>query len=334
MKNKLDEKDICLIIATYNRAEDIEKTLLTLIRENNIPGKIVIVDQSKNDRTFKIIMKYKKRLPIEYIFCDIPSADISMNMGIKKYKDKFKLLLTAGDDVDFLKDYLKEMLKEFNIHPKVMAIGGVDNPIAYDFKKIKNKISNLIFKIFFLPFKEDHKFRITGPYGYTSSPFINKEIRDAQWIPGFNTCWRSEVYNAYLWPEIKGYNIIDDIDSSYYVYKKWGKGSLIMAPKCRVYHRHSDVERYVEKKRIFVNHEDHFSYLFMHFNNFTGILKLFLSILGIIFGNFIRSAAKPNKNNFNALIFNLEAIIYCFKHLKDIKNKKFRNFLNKDLSMI
>ncbi|MDD5012052.1 MAG: glycosyltransferase [Candidatus Nanoarchaeia archaeon] len=331
---KLTEKDTCLLIATYNRAEDIEKTFDSLIKNKNIPGKVVIIDQSKNEETKLVVNKYKKRLPIDYIYCNIPSADISMNMGIKKYRDKFPILITSGDDVDFLENYLDEVIKEFNNNPKIMAIGGKDisSGNSYNFDSPGNKIKNLILRIFFLPFKENHKFRITGPYGHTSSPIINENI-EVQWIPGVNTCWRSEIYKNYLWPEIKGYNVIDDIDSSYHVYKEYGKGSLMMIPKCRVYHRYSHAGRYDDKKRIFVNHEDHFSYFYMYFNNPLGKIKLFLSLAGIIIGNFLRFIFRPKKETFNGLVYNVQAIRYCLKNRKDIENKKYRLYLNEDLSM-
>lgn len=332
-KRKLTEKDICVIIATYNRASDIEKTLFSLVKNKNIPGKIVIVDQSKDNGTKKIVVRYKKKLPIEYMHCRIPSADISMNIGIKKYRKKFPLILTAGDDVDFLKDYMKNITREFNSHPDVMAIGGVNYPEKYNFDKLKNKMSNLLLRIFFLPFRENQKFRITSAYGHTSSPVVKGEIRDAQWIPGFNTCWRSQIYEKYLWPEIRGYNVIDDIDSSYRVYKKYGKGSLVITTKCKVYHRWSKVGRYAEKKRIFVNHEDHFSFYYMHFENFKGKLKIVWSLVGIIIGNFFRFIAKPSKLLFLNLKYNIEAIAYCYKNRENIKNKKYRIFLDENLNM-
>jgi len=330
---KLTEKDVCMIIATYNRAEDLNRTLSTLIKNKNIPGKIIIVDQSKDDKTKKVVGEYKKKLPVEYIYCKIPSADISMNMGIKKARNKFELILTTADDVDFLVGYIKSALKEFNKHQEVMAIGGTNTLEEYNFTKLSSKLNNLLFKIFFLPFKENHKFRIIGPYGNTSSPKVEKEIKDAEWIPGFNMTTRSEVYKDYLWPEIRGYNVIDDIDSSYSIYRKYGKGSLVITPKCKVFHRFSQAARYAEKKRIFVNHEDHFSYYYRHFKNFGGTIKLIISLVGIILGNAIRLLIKPNKNNFLNLKFNIGAIAYCIKHKEDIKNKRYRTFLNKDLSM-
>lgn len=328
----LTKKDICLIMATYNRPGDINRTLNNLIETDNKFGKIIIVDQSKDNKTKKIVHYYKKRLNIRHIRANIPSADISMNIGIKIARKKFKLILTAGDDVDFLKGYADEIINEFNTYPEVMAIGGKEIIQDKDIK-FNSKILDFIFKIFFLPFKEDHKFRITGPYGHTTSVVINRPIRDIQWIPGCNMCAKSEVYQNYLWPEIKGYNVIDDIDSSYRIYKKYGKGSLIITPKCIVNHRHSQKARYDDKKRIFVNHEDHFSFYYMHFNNFSGTIKIILSLIGIIIGNLIICLLKPKKENLLILKYNIQGILYAYKHRQDIKNKNFRTFLNDDLSM-
>lgn len=331
---KLTKKDICMLIATYNRPDDIDKTIKFLITSRNVPGKIIIIDQSKDKKTKKIVEKHMKKLSIEYLYCPVPSADISMNKGIVRARDRFPLLLTSGDDVDFFPGYMENIVKEFNGNRKIMAIGGTETDQEdYDFKNIKNIFENILLRIFFLPFKEDHKFRITSPYGHTSSPKTNKEIKDAQWIPGFNTCWRSEVYQDYLWPEIRGYNVIDDIDSSYRVYKKYGEESLLITPKCKVHHRESPVARYNDKKRIFVNHEDHFSYFYMHFNNPLGKIKLVWSLTGIILGNILRWAAKLGKENFDMLKNNVEAINYCIKNKENIKNRRYRLFLNDDLSM-
>ena len=332
-KDKFTTDDICLIIPTYNRAEDIEKTLLSLLNKKYLPGKIIIGDQSKDDKTRKIARKYSRKLPIDYFHSNIPSANITNNIGIRKARDKYALILTAGDDVDFIDEYFKEMAEYFNKKPKVIGIGGAEVEYEeYDFKKFKNKLANFFLRLFFLPHKEKNRFRIVGPYGNTSSPKVEKDI-SAQWIPGFNECLRSEVYKNYLWPEIKGYDVLSDIDSSYRIYKKYGEGSLIITTKCKVHHRYSHAARYVEKKRIFVNHEDHFSFYYIHFNDFTGKLKLLWSLVGIIVGNFFRLFIKPKKAYLDSLKYNLQAIYYCYKNRNDIKKKNYRTFLNDDLSM-
>ena len=58
--------------------------------------------------------KYSRKLPIDYFHSNIPSANITNNIGIRKARDKYALILTAGDDVDFIDEYFKEMAEYFN----------------------------------------------------------------------------------------------------------------------------------------------------------------------------------------------------------------------------
>lgn len=333
---KLTTKDICIIIPTYNRPKDIDRTLSLLIKNKNIPGKIIIIDQSKDDKTRKVVEEYKKKLPIDYIFSNIPSSSISVNLTIDKLKKegwKYDFLVTLADDVDLLEGYFDEIIRIFK-NPRIMAIGGAESKQEkYNFIKIKNKLSNFFLRIFFLPYKKDHKFKITGPYGHTGSPEIKKPINDAEWIPGFNTCFRKKIFEWYKMPDIIGYNVLEDIDISHSVYKKYGKGSLVISPKAKAHHRYSNVARYNEKKRIFVNHEDHFSFYYKYYHNFFGTLKMLWSLFGLILGNIFRVFIKPNKVNFLNLKYNVQGILYSYKNKENIKKKKYRLFLNDDLSM-
>lgn len=329
----LTQKDICLTIPTYNRSEDVDKTLSLLIKNNNIPGKIFVVDQSSNDKTKEVVKKYERKLPIKYVFLKDPSSSIAENTGVKMGLKFHQLFLIIGDDVDLLPNYLTNLLDEFNKNPKLMGFGGADKSIEYNFNNLKNRLSTIFLKIFLLPHMDKRKFRINGPYGNTIAPKVINEDKEAQWIPGFNNCFRKEIYQNYNFPEIKGYNVLEDIDCSYQTYLKYGKGSLLITPRCKVVHRWSPAERYPEKKRIFANHEDHFSFYYRNFNNLLGLLKLNWSLIGIILGNLALFLGKPNKKHWLKLIYNLQAIRYCKKHRKQIKQGQHRIFLNPDLTM-
>lgn len=335
MNNKavsvLSERDVCIVIATYNRSNDLDQTLKKIYSERNVPGNIIVVDQSKNKDTLDVVKKHKKLLPIKYIHLIQPSSSMAKNKGISEAKKRFQIILVLDDDVDLLKGFLKEMLKVFNENKKIMALGGADpNPII---SEPISKINNLFFKIFFLPTIKNNKYEITGPYGINACKRITKDVRDAEWLSGFNMAFRREVFKDYKMPESKGYNVLEDIDSSYYIFKKYGQNSLIITPKCRVHHRISGIARYKERKRIFINHEDHFYFYYKYFNYPSGTIKLCWSLLGIIIGNFLNYLIKPTKENFSALKYNVEAIFYSIKNRKNTKNGKLRNFLNDDLSM-
>ena len=83
----LTEKDICLTIATLNRPKELDKTLHGIQKTKNIPGKIYIIDQSKDKKTHLVFIKYKKKLPISYIHSKTASSSMAKNVGIKKSKD-------------------------------------------------------------------------------------------------------------------------------------------------------------------------------------------------------------------------------------------------------
>mgnify|MGYP001565260491 CR=1 FL=1 len=333
-KNYLTQKDIALIIPTYNRAADVERTLRILIKNKNVPGRVFIVDQSKENKTKNIVKKYSKRYPFQYVFSNKPSSSHAENIGVRLAQQKgFKLLLISGDDMDYFPGYMRNLLKEFNEHDELMGLGGMDVQSGAARHLQHSCLSNIFLNFFFLPYTENHKFRVIGPYGLTSSTIIKHPIRDAQWIPGFNNCFRSKVYEKYTFPESKGYNVLEDIDCTYTVYKKYGPGSLVITPACKVWHRESKVARYSTKKRIFINHEDHFAFYYRHFNTILGTFKMCWSIFGIILGNILRVLVQRRKQDFLHTKYVIQAIILAYRNRHLIKQGKFRTFLNDDLSL-
>lgn len=329
----LTPKDVALVIPTYNRADDVDRTLRVLIKNKNIPGHVYIVDQSKDDKTKNVVQKYAKKIPVQYVFSDTPSSSKAENIGVRLAKKKYKLILISGDDMDYLPGYMQNLVKEFNEHPELMGLGGMDVQAGAARHVSRSKLATFLLNLFFLPSAEDHKFRVTGPYGLTSSPVIKRPIRDAQWIPGFNNCFRREVYENYAFPESKGYNVLEDIDCTYTVYKKYGLGSLLITPACKVWHRESQAARYPAKKRILVNHEDHFAFYYRHFHTPLGTIKMIWSLLGIVLGNVGRALVRREKEAFLHTKYVLQGILLAYRNREKIKRNKFRTFLNEDLSL-
>jgi len=108
---------------------------------------------------------------------------------------------------------------------------------------------------------------------------------------------------------------------------------LVIPKRIRAYHHYSDIERYPDKKRIFVNHEDHFNFYYRYFYNLSGTLKLIWELFWINILNIFRVIIKPKKENFLKIKYLWQALYYCIKYRKKIKNGKGRMFLNEDLSM-
>ena len=330
--------DIGVVIPTYDRAYDVERTINVLLKNNNHPGAIYVVDQSHNDKTKKAIYKIRRKFKnIFFIRSKQPSTAIASNTGIELAKRKFKIVLMLDDDVDCPSGFFNGLLQEFNENEKVYGCaawargaGEEKNP-----NSIKNRATKAILNFFLLPSKTNMKFKVLGPYGNTGSynPIFKRRIEDAEWLSGVNMCYKKEVFEDYKIPESIGYNLLQDMDASYYVFKKYGKGSLVITDKTEVIHRGSQVGRYPDYKRAFVSQEDRFIFYYRFFNDFLGTLKFGWSVFGLVLLKTFNLIFKPNSENFFKIKYFLESFWYCFKNRQNIRSGKYRAFLNKDTSM-
>lgn len=329
------KEDIGIVIPTYNRSMEVEKTLDVLFQNKNIPGAIYIMDQSNDNRTKKIVQKYKKNFPkISYIKIQSPSTSKASNTGIELAKKKFKLILMLDDDIDCFTGFLDGILYEFNNNKKIYGLSGegIIN-IKKNQRYFNNMIKKIILNSFFLPNPTNIKLKVLGPYGNTGHSDSFSGTKNAEWLPGVFMCYKREVFDNYKIPESRGYNLLQDIDLSYYVFRKYGKGSLIVTDKAKYIHRFSQIERYPNHKLAFVNQEDRFIFYYRHFHNLIGTLKLIWSVFGLILIKITLLIFKPNKKNFLKLKYFLKSLFYCIKNRKNIKNRNYRLFLNEDLSL-
>ena len=319
-----EHKDISVIIPTYNRAEDLKETLNSFKQHISKLNEILIIDQSKENKTKNFIRSLRNK-KIKYFHLDIPSIAISRNFGIKESSKKSKLICFLDDDVTISKDYFNEILDIFNKNKEVVAVGGYQiNNLYSTFQKLENVAK----KIFFLRHFEKDKARIISAYGNTYPLSLKRNI-SSQWLPGFNMCYRKEIFkNGMKFDKnLLGYTIAEDIDFSYRVYKKYGPKSMIITPFAKIVHRASQVERYPTKRMSYVNQIDHFYFYFKNLNrNLKEKLIFAWSLFGITLLRLGNLILKPNKINFLKFIYYIESLSYCILNIKKIKNGKLRDF--------
>jgi len=319
------EKDISVIIPTYNRVEDLKETFDSLKPHISKLNEILIIDQSKDDKTKKLIKNLRNK-KIRYFHLGIPSITIARNFGIKNVSKDSKLICFLDDDVTPGNNYFSEIIDVFNKNQKIKAAGG------YQIINLNNtfqKLENIAKKIFFLGHFEKDKARIISAYGNTY-PFSLKRNLFSQWLPGVNMCYRKEIFDDGMKfdENLLGYTIAEDIDFSYRVYKKYGQQSIIITPFAKIAHRASPVERYPTKRMSYVNQIDHFYFYFKNLNrNLKEKLIFAWSLFGITILRLGNLILKPNKINFLKFIYYIESLSYCILNIKKIKNGKLRDFI-------
>ncbi len=107
MPNK-EKHLISIIIAVYNAASNIEKTLLSILNQSVNLYEIILIDGGSTDNTNDIIKKYNNKIAVWVSEKDKGIYD-AWNKGLGRAKGNWIMFLGAGDtlETDAVADYLK-----------------------------------------------------------------------------------------------------------------------------------------------------------------------------------------------------------------------------------
>jgi len=305
---------ISVVIPTYNRYDDLDKTLKSILKSIDEIEEIIVVDQSLGSATKNLIKTINEK-KLVYIYSKIPSITIARNIGVNYSSEKSDLICFLDDDVYIGRNYFKEIKKILKNNPETKACAGL--VLTKEINKI-NKIKSFIQRIFFLPFSEKCRYRIISAYGNTNAPRIKNNVF-AQWIPGVNMCYKKKVFDFQKFDEnLLGYTIVEDIDFSYRLYKRF-PNSLIITPYAKITHMASSSERYPTKRMSYVNQVDHF---YFNFKNLNSNLKEKMIFSWSIFGISLLRTLNLLTFKTSAYLkwkYYYQSLFYCIKNIKKIK---------------
>jgi len=156
MKKHLKSSDISVIIATKNRANQLEVCLKRILNSVEMPLEIIVVDQSTNSETRKLILDENIKL-IKYFHLNSKGKSKSLNYAISRAKGT--ILAFTDDDCLVDKNWIKNINKTFNKHKNISLCCGKTLP--YQSKQHEKEFCPCTFK------KNPDKFGITekpGPH--------------------------------------------------------------------------------------------------------------------------------------------------------------------------
>ncbi|VVB80258.1 Glycosyl transferase family 2 [uncultured archaeon] len=313
-------KDISVVIVTYNRPEEIKVALEGLKNQKSKPYEVLVVDQSENPETKKETEKYKKFIPrLRYLRSEIPSIAIAKNKGLKK-TSKTKIVLFLDDDAALGPDYMDEIVQAYNTLDAngifgFYDVGGYENSLLKESGfKLKEKIKSL----FLLGNCNDSSFRITSPYGNTSTFKIRKPVK-AEWFPGTDPSYKKEVFKDLEFDEnFFGWSLGEDVDISYRIHKKYNG---LYAIPASVSHHHPQREWTIERKikAIYMNQINH---LYLFYKDMPEMrIRFTWNLVGISLYRFLSLFnLKNSKNNYIEFEHYLRSLAYCIKNKEKIKS--------------
>jgi glycosyltransferase involved in cell wall biosynthesis len=183
---------ISVILCTYNRADSLQVTLDTLMKQEGIVDgrmwELLIVDNNSKDNTRELVESFMidAKLPIRYIFEPRQGKSYALNTGVATSRGE--ALAFTDDDVIVDKKWIASILEAISTYPH-KAFGGKVVPVWSEpippWIQAKGPYSKPI---------------VGGPiisHGISYGDEI-KEYGKGMWVPiGANMFFRREVFDQY-----------------------------------------------------------------------------------------------------------------------------------------
>lgn len=123
---------ISIIIPTFNRADQLNRTLFSLLElktDRNL-FEIIVVDNGSTDNTKEIVEKYieqNRNTTIRYIYDAMPGLLTGRHRGAKEAKGE--ILTFIDDDVQISSTWLDTILEVMSTKPEVALLTGSNLPL-------------------------------------------------------------------------------------------------------------------------------------------------------------------------------------------------------------
>jgi GT2 family glycosyltransferase len=126
------EMTFSVIVATKNRAADLERMLPTLASQTHLPEELIIVDQSCGGETRRVVERFERdlnaaghRAPAMAYLHDatLAGAGAARNVGIERSCGQ--ILVFLDDDVLLEPEFIHELLRVYQEHPDAGGVSGV-----------------------------------------------------------------------------------------------------------------------------------------------------------------------------------------------------------------
>jgi len=117
---------VSVLVLTQNRPLILKRCLISLINQNVLPDQIVVVDNGSGEKTEKSILKFKRKIKIDYSQEKIKGEAFARNRALKLAEGD--ILVFIDDDCVADKNWLENIINFFQKNQKADGIvGRVEN---------------------------------------------------------------------------------------------------------------------------------------------------------------------------------------------------------------
>jgi len=213
--------DISIIVPVFNRPEELNELLQSLLQQSDSRFDLIIVDDGSEQKSDQIVKQFSEKLKIRYFYKENSGPGDSRNYGCDKSKSD--LFVFFDSDCILPPEYIKSLRNELG---EVDAYGGPDREHP-SFTPVQKAISYSMTSLF-----------------TTGGIRGNKKSVERFHPRSFNMGITREVYE-----KTKGFSKLrfgEDIDLSIRIFKHGFKTKLIS--ECFVYHkRRTDFKKFFKQ---------------------------------------------------------------------------------------
>ncbi len=269
-----------IIVPTLNRSKYLCRMLESVFEQTLLPYEIIIVDQSNNDETLKVVEHFNtcaKELGIvfSYLYLSDPGLTRARNIGLEAATGNFVTFL--DDDVILDKKYMEEVSKTIDKHGAIVVQGKITNyHDRFHFYRY------LIQKLFMLSSPSEVSSIVYPSFGNVLPVRFQEDVI-CMWASGCNHTIRTDIAREFKYDEnLIAYGLGEDVDITFRIYRQYPR-CIWANPLAKISHYESPGERLTNEKYLYME-AVHRYYLFYKNgdNSLTSKLSLAWSRIGYL----------------------------------------------------
>ena len=113
---------ISVAVITFNRAEWLKDALSSLTRQIRLPDEVVVVDNGSKDHTKDVVLSFRDRLNIKYVYEPIRGIPHARNTAIRNAIGD--IIASIDDDCVADENWLEQIEIPFIKDPNIGVVGG------------------------------------------------------------------------------------------------------------------------------------------------------------------------------------------------------------------
>ena len=232
-----------VVIPTYNRPEDLEKCLASILQQTVLPDEVLVIDDGALDAVPLRGELDAAGVALVYFRKETPGLTESRNMGVELAS--CEVLLFLDDDTELFPDYLEQMLRPYADDPDVMGVGAL---IVNTKPMTGLRLLRWCFDVLIL--NRGLRAGRVLPSGFCTdfgeTPLRIHGTRETDFQDGGAASYRRPVFDGLRFTDgYRAWGLGEDKDFSYQVAKAH---RMVVNPKARLYHWESPTMRPDKRK--------------------------------------------------------------------------------------